>query len=175
MAAVRAHVPRPPPACRSPSTPWISLVVPRTSLPLSLTLLLSFPSSALSPHAPERSQRRRRAPPRPRPSPSLSNASPSSASTPSPSPSSYTSPGGLLHRHRHLLQPQASEMPPADSSAPGRPRASRAPPRVHGELLHRFPLAPWSASRRRCHPHELRSSPAPCFVAVVVTDTVART
>src|SRR4051812_40971823 len=35
VAAVRAHAPRPPPACRSPSLPWTSLAMPHTALALS--------------------------------------------------------------------------------------------------------------------------------------------
>ena len=112
VAAVRAHAPRPPPACRSPSTPWPSLVVPRISLPLSLTLLRSSPSSVL----PTESRRRRRSqPPQPQPLPRSLSAYPSSATT-----------------------PWSNTLDARDQKRPQPTGASSSSPPVPGDRLHRF-------------------------------------
>ena len=157
MAAVRAHAPRPPPACRSPSTPWPSLVVPCTSLPLSLTLLRSSPSSVSSSrehpsefvaavhhsrgHRPPLASPMRPGAPSRRPRP------PRQATTP------RTRCNAAITT---VFIAMAGESPPLHSQQRGRPRAHQPLRSIRCELLRRSPPSPGTFSPANANIHRSR-------------------
>ena len=149
VADARRRTPRPPPACRSTSTPRTPPCVPRHP-PGTPSLFRTIPPSSASslPHSPEWSRRHRRAPSRPPPPPSLADALKGCASTPSSSPLPHGPPEALDAASFAVPLLGHRGSPPSNPPPSGLPQARRPPLQGLRELSVRFPLSVSSFARR---------------------------
>ena len=147
--------------------PDVTLEMPRTSLPLSRSLVLSPLAPLLSLPMAEHGHRHRCRLLRPEPLPRLSVVSRRTAPSPYSSSLSRAGREALLLLERHRLLPRDSAITIIAPSSAGLPRARRVLQSTRCEPPVMFHLTPRPFAHRSRRGHRGRSSPPPELVAGV--------